>query len=224
MTLPPDSHRGGVLTMASVLKVTANGTTTSPVLRGAWVLDRILGTPPPQPPADVPAVEPDIRGATTIREQLAKHRQIGVVRELPRQDRSAGIRAGELRRHRRLARALSQRPGTGEAVIVDGRRMPYHKGPTVDPADVLPDGRRVREHRRVQAIAAAGQGPARPRLDREAADLRHRRGRRRPPIEARDRGDRAARSARRITACGRWCTRSCRARCFRRSDAILRQR
>ena len=84
MTLPPDSHRGGVLTMASVLKVTANGTTTSPVMRGAWVLDRILGTPPPQPPADVPAVEPDIRGATTIREQLAKHRQIAVVRELPR--------------------------------------------------------------------------------------------------------------------------------------------
>ena len=51
VTLPPDSHRGGVLTMASVLKVTANGTTTSPVMRGAWVLDRILGTPPPQPPA-----------------------------------------------------------------------------------------------------------------------------------------------------------------------------
>src|SRR5262249_34127574 len=58
--LPPGSHRGGVLTMASVLKVTANGTTTSPVTRGAWVLDRILGTPPPRPPADVPAVEPDI--------------------------------------------------------------------------------------------------------------------------------------------------------------------
>ena len=43
VTLPPGSHRGGVLTMAGVLKVTANGTTTSPILRGAWVLDRILG-------------------------------------------------------------------------------------------------------------------------------------------------------------------------------------
>src|SRR5207253_5813133 len=73
--LSPGSRRGGVLTMASVLKVTANGTTTSPVTRGAWVLDRILGTPPPRPPADVPALEPDVRGATTIREQLAKHRQ-----------------------------------------------------------------------------------------------------------------------------------------------------
>ncbi len=49
-------------------------------MRGAWVLDRILGTPPPPPPADVPAVEPDIRGATTIREQLAKHRSIAAVR------------------------------------------------------------------------------------------------------------------------------------------------
>src|SRR5204862_4546206 len=75
VALPKDSHRGGVLTMAGVMKVTANGTTTSPVLRGAWVLDRILGTPPPKPPVDVEAVEPDIRGATTIREQLAKHRQ-----------------------------------------------------------------------------------------------------------------------------------------------------
>jgi hypothetical protein len=61
--------------MAGVLKVTANGTSTSPVTRGAWVLERILGTRPPRPPADVPPLEPDIRGATTIREQLAKHRQ-----------------------------------------------------------------------------------------------------------------------------------------------------
>jgi hypothetical protein len=74
VALPPDCHRGGVLTMASVLKVTADGSNTSPVKRGAWVLDRILGTPPAKPPADVPALEPDIRGATTIREQLAKHR------------------------------------------------------------------------------------------------------------------------------------------------------
>ena len=73
--LPADSHRGGVLTQASVLKVTANGTTTSPVQRGAFVLDRILGTPPPPPPEDVEAIEPDVRGATTIRTQLAKHRQ-----------------------------------------------------------------------------------------------------------------------------------------------------
>src|SRR5262249_5407504 len=75
VALPKDSHRGGVLTMASVMKVTANGTPPWRALGGAWVLDRILGTPPPKPTVDVEAVEPDIRGATTIREQLAKHRQ-----------------------------------------------------------------------------------------------------------------------------------------------------
>lgn len=57
----------------SILKVTANGTNTSPVLRGIWVSERILGVPIPPPPASVPAIEPDIRGAKTIREQLQKH-------------------------------------------------------------------------------------------------------------------------------------------------------
>jgi hypothetical protein len=72
--LPPESPRGGFLTQASILKVTANGTTTSPVVRGAFVLDRLLGQPPEPPPSSVPAVEPDVRGTTTIREQLAQHR------------------------------------------------------------------------------------------------------------------------------------------------------
>ncbi len=74
--LPQDSLRGGVMTQASVLKVTANGTTTSPVIRGVWVMDNILGRPLPPPPSGVPAVEPDIRGATTIRAQLQKHREV----------------------------------------------------------------------------------------------------------------------------------------------------
>ena len=72
--LPKESHRGGVMTQASILKVTADGTRTSPILRGKWILERIIGKPPTPPPADIPAIEPDIRGATTIREQLAKHR------------------------------------------------------------------------------------------------------------------------------------------------------
>ena len=67
--------RGGFLTMAAVCKVTANGSTTSPVKRGAWVMKKILGQPPQAPPPDVPAIEPDVKGATTIREQLAKHRE-----------------------------------------------------------------------------------------------------------------------------------------------------
>jgi len=74
--LPEESVRGGVLTQASVLKVTANGTNTSPVLRGAWIMENLFGTPSPPPPSNVPAVEPDTRGAVTIRQQLSKHRAI----------------------------------------------------------------------------------------------------------------------------------------------------
>jgi hypothetical protein len=74
VALAPDSARGGLMTQASVLKVTANGTTTSPVLRGKWIMERIIGYTLPPPPASVPAIEPDIRGAVTIRQQLDKHR------------------------------------------------------------------------------------------------------------------------------------------------------
>ena len=72
--LPEGSPRGGLMTQGAVLKVTANGTTTSPVIRGAWVTERILGRHVPPPPPNVAAVEPDIRGAKTIRQQLEMHR------------------------------------------------------------------------------------------------------------------------------------------------------
>ena len=72
--LPADSPRGGLLTQASIHKVTANGTTTSPVPRGNFVLANLFGKPAPPPPAGVEGLEPDTRGATTIREQLDKHR------------------------------------------------------------------------------------------------------------------------------------------------------
>jgi hypothetical protein len=141
VALPPGSHRGGVLTMAGVLKVTANGTSTSPVVRGAWVLDRILGTPPSPPPPGVPAVEPDTRGATTMREQLAKHRQVATCATCHTKIDPPGFALesfdviGGWRDNYRTR-------GRGQPVTIDGRRMPYLKGPKVDAADVLPDGRR----------------------------------------------------------------------------------
>src|SRR5262249_4870051 len=125
--LPADSHRGGVMTMASVLKVTANGTNTSPVTRGAWVLDRLLGTPPPPPPANVPAIEPDIRGATTIRQQLAKHRQIDTCAACHAKIDPPGFALesfdpiGAWRENYRTSTR-------GKPVMVDGRKMPYLNG------------------------------------------------------------------------------------------------
>lgn len=142
--LPPGSHRGGVLTMASVMKVTANGTTTSPILRGAWVLDRILGTPPPKPTVDVEAVEPDIRGTKTIREQLAKHRERPECASCHAKIDPPGFALesfdviGGWRDYYRSV-------GKGEPAVVAGRTMRYKKGPTVDPADVMPDGSKFKD-------------------------------------------------------------------------------
>lgn len=66
-------QRSGLLTQGSILKVTADGSATSPILRGVWINERILGHHIPPPPPNIPAVEPDIRGAVSIRDQLAKH-------------------------------------------------------------------------------------------------------------------------------------------------------
>ena len=74
ITLPADSKRGGLITHGSVLKVTANGTVTSPITRGVWFLENILGSPPPPPPSSVPAFEPEAGGAKSLREGLAEHR------------------------------------------------------------------------------------------------------------------------------------------------------
>jgi len=69
-----DPRRGGILTMPAVMTATANGVDTSPIVRGVWLLENILGTPPSPPPPDVEPLSPDLRGAKTIREQLERHR------------------------------------------------------------------------------------------------------------------------------------------------------
>lgn len=76
--------RGGLLGHGSFLTASANGVDTSPVVRGIYMLEKLLGYTPPPPPDDVPDIEPDIRGAKTIREQLAKHREIATCAECHR--------------------------------------------------------------------------------------------------------------------------------------------
>jgi hypothetical protein len=69
-----DKRRGGLLGQASVLTLTANGVDTNPVIRGSWVLEHIIGAPPSPPPPNIPVIEPDVRGTTTLRQRLEKHR------------------------------------------------------------------------------------------------------------------------------------------------------
>ena len=66
---------GGILGQASVMMATANGVDTQPVLRGVWLLENVLGDPVPEPPSNVPSVEPDTRGAQSIRELLQRHQE-----------------------------------------------------------------------------------------------------------------------------------------------------
>ena len=73
VSLAKNRRRGGVLGMAGVLTVSANGVDTSPVTRGVWVLENLLGTKPSPPPDEVPAIDANTSGAKTIRDKLAKH-------------------------------------------------------------------------------------------------------------------------------------------------------
>ena len=75
LALDDDSVRGGLLRHGSVLTVTSYATRTSPVIRGKWILENVLGMPPPPPPADVPELsEKTLAGNLSVRERLAEHR------------------------------------------------------------------------------------------------------------------------------------------------------
>jgi len=119
-----DPRRGGLLGQASVLTATSNGIETSPVIRGVWILENMLGTPPTPPPPDVEPLEPDIRGSTTIREQLAKHRKIATCNECHRSIDPLGF-------------ALENFNPIG------GWRYNYGKNkPKIDASDVTADGQK----------------------------------------------------------------------------------
>lgn len=130
VALKPEDHRGGVLTQGAVLKVTANGSNTSPVVRGVWISDRLLGQKVPPPPPNVPAIEPDIRGAKTIREMLARHRADDACASCHVKIDPAGF-------------ALENYDPAGQwreryVQVVDGKT---HKGAEIDAGYTLPDGR-----------------------------------------------------------------------------------
>ncbi|MEZ5386096.1 MAG: DUF1592 domain-containing protein [Prosthecobacter sp.] len=137
-----DSHRGGLLGQGSVLTVSANGIETSPVVRGIWLLENILGTPPPPPPDNVPPIDPDVRGAKSIRDILTKHRE----------------NAGCLECHQKidpLGFALENFDPIGQwrTNYIQGKKL----GPKIDAAGELPDGRSFQDVTGLKKILLARQ-------------------------------------------------------------------
>jgi hypothetical protein len=159
--LPADSPRGGIMTQASVLKVTANGTTTSPVLRGKFIMERILGLEIPPPPV-VPAVEPDIRGAVTIRQQLDKHRSDPSCATCHSKMDPAGfalesfdVMGGWRDRYRGVDEAVTPERGIGK----NGQPFAFNYALPVDSSGILPDGRRFAGIRDLKQLLLADERP-----------------------------------------------------------------
>ncbi len=154
VALPKESVRGGLMTQASVLKVTANGTSTSPVLRGAWIMERILGKPLPPPPANVQAIDPDIRGAVTVRQQLERHRTQESCAVCHSKMDPPGFALenfdvlGGWRDHYRAVGGGTPEKGLAKS----GQKFAFHYALPVDAAGELPDGRKFKDIRELKEL------------------------------------------------------------------------
>ena len=148
VTIPADSPRRGLLGHGSVLTLTSAANRTSPVVRGKWILDNLLGTPPPQPPPGVETnleKDPQQVKATSLRQRLEQHRNSPTCAGVPPPDGSDRPGARKLRPHGTVAR--DGRPDTHRC-IRPARR--WHEGhrPRFAPAGAAGAVGRVRERRR----------------------------------------------------------------------------
>jgi hypothetical protein len=168
--LPKESLRGGLMTQASVLKVTANGTTTSPVLRGHWITERILGLETAPPPPTVEAVEPDIRGAVTIRQQLEKHRANASCASCHSKMDPPGFALENfdvMGAFRGRYRAVSDKVAPAKGFGMNGQAFAFHYALPVDPAGELPGGQPFKDVRELKRLLVQDEVPIARNLARQ---------------------------------------------------------
>ena len=127
----PDDRRAGLLGKASILTLTSYSTRTSVVNRGKWLLERVLGAPPPAPPANVPPLEESGEGAapTSQRERMEAHRRNPTCAVCHRVMDPLGF-------------ALDNFDAIGRWRTTDDPRIPGQRGPVIDASGVMPDGTR----------------------------------------------------------------------------------
>jgi len=170
VAMPPGSVRGPFITQGSVLKISANGTTTSPVTRGAFVMEKILGIIPTPPPPGAGSIEPDTRGTTTIRAQLEKHKNDASCASCHVKMDPYGFALegfDVIGANRDFYRALNDSPPADPLLfgpprpdhrkILHGRRIEYRSSQPVDCTGELPDGRPFKTVAELQDLLAADE-------------------------------------------------------------------
>ena len=144
VSLQPEQHRGGLLTQASILSLTSDGTRHRPVHRGVWMLESIIGKPPPPPPANVPALATPAAEAkkTTVREKLEQHRADPNCTACHNKIDPLGIAFDNYDAIGRWRTVETAKEGTGA-------------DPTLDPSGTLADGRKFTDSRELKKILLA---------------------------------------------------------------------
>jgi len=136
VSLKDSGRRGGLLGQASVLTTSANGVDTSPVVRGIWILENLLGTPPSPPPPGVEVPEPDARGELTVRQLYAKHRTVASCNDCHKKIDPLGF-------------ALENFDAVG------GWRTKYESGHAIDPSGQMPNGEKFKDVTGLKQIMAS---------------------------------------------------------------------
>jgi hypothetical protein len=144
VTLKPEDHRGGVLTHASILSLTSDGTRHRPVHRGAWMLESIIGKPPPPPPANVPPLGTPAadQQKTTLRQKLELHRSDPNCTACHQKIDPLGIAFDNYDAIGRWRTFESIKDGTGA-------------DPALDPSGQLPDGRKFQDSHELRQLLLA---------------------------------------------------------------------